>query len=158
MKFLVTLLLTAVATLAFAQTETDRFIEQMRKEYHVLDMNVSGGTVKILAEGVDERLGTLAEKVTNIHFFAASEAPAGMEKDLDRFVERLDKRGFELLTEIRSDGAKLYVYLREQNETIQEIISVGGSDGDYFFAAATGNLSFADLENIRIIAEDLETK
>ena len=157
MKFLFSLLLTAAATLAIAQTtETDKFIEQMRKQYNVMDMNVTGGTIKVFAEQVDERLGDIAERVTNVHFFAASEAPEGMDKDLDRFVKRLDKRGFDLLTQIRSEGTEVFVYLREENNVIQELIAVGHDDNDYFFGAATGNFRFSDLENVRIIAEDLD--
>ena len=137
------------------QTETDKFIDRMRKEYQVYDMNLSGGTIQVFAEQMDERLGVLAEKVTNVHFFAATDAPDDLQSELTRFRKRLGNRDFEPLTEIRSGKSMVYVYLREDNNLIKELIAVGRDDNDYFFAAATGNFDFSDLQHLKIIAEDL---
>ena len=143
----------------FAQNKTvENFYDHYNQLENVTDVKLQGWLLKMAAEFSDEEEATrILQNISFLRVLVMSEGNLVKPQDLKTFIRDLKKDAFENLMQIRNEGARVEILIREDGDTITDVVALINSDEESFILLSLeGRIRFSDLNNLHIDVEGLE--
>lgn len=162
--FLSFILLT-VNQLAQAQTESiDRFVRKYKRSAtgEKVDITVPGWLVRFGTRFIKEEdldgvdIQAIAQKISEIRVVSIEGGSKIPHSDFQNLINDAKSENFEELMNIRSDGDKVHVMMREKKGFIRDLfVMVQDSDGEFVLIDIGGKFT---MEDINRAIQDVNTK
>lgn len=146
------LLLIATATASFGQARSvQQFYDHYKKLETVTDVRLQGWVLELAARFSDEETAErLLKKITQLRVLVMEEGNLVEPEQYRSFIRNVKKERFEELFQIREDGNHVNFLIREDGDTITDVlITVSGEDG-FVLLSLEGALQFSDLNDLEL--------
>lgn len=141
-----------VAALCFGQNSAiQSFYGKYKDLEHVTDIKLQGWVLKLASTFADEEdAERILKKITHLRVLVMENGNLVNASEYQQLIRSVKKDRFEELMKIKEDGANIDFLIREEGETITDVlILVSGEDG-FVLLSLEGALQFKDLHNLEV--------
>ncbi len=122
----------------------------------VTSINLTGSLINFVFTSADPETGELASKISKVRLLLVEEGGIIDSKDYKQFIKSVKKDNFEELIRLKDGGDAVDFHLREDGDTITDIlITVRGEDG-FVLLSLEGLFKFSDLNDFNLDIEGAE--
>lgn len=147
----ITLILAIIATSlpAFSQEGIQNFYKKYMTNEKMTNINLSGWVLQMAGEYADEgKEKEMLQKITKLRVMIMEDANLVTKGDYANLIKDIRKDDFEPLMNIKDGGDKIDLYLRDDGETITNVLVLVNGDDEFVLLSLEGNLKFSDLNDI----------
>ena len=152
MKFKSATLILAIIALSmpsFAQQGIQNFYKKYMTNEKMTNINLSGWVLEMAAKYADEgEEKEMLEKITKLRVMIMEDANLVTKTDYSDLIRDIKKDDFESLMNIKEGGDKIDLYIRDDGETITNVLVLVNGDEEFVLLSLEGNLKFSDLNDI----------
>ena len=141
-----------LTVLCFGQSPAiQSFYGKYKDLENVTDIKLQGWVLKLASTFADEEdAERLLKKITHLRVLVMENGNLVKTSEYQQLIRSVKKDRFEELMKIKEDGANIDFLIREEGETITDVlILVSGEDG-FVLLSLEGALQFKDLHNLEI--------
>lgn len=154
-KFITSVAMLCLTVVCFGQSPAiQSFYSKYKEMENVTDIKLQGWVLKLASTFTDEEdAERILKKITHLRVLIMDEGNLVNATEYQRLIKSVKKDRFEELMKIKEDGANIDFLIREEGETITDVlILVSGEDG-FVLLSLEGALQFKDLHNLEIDVE-----
>jgi len=147
-----------MAVNTFAQNSTlEGFYQKYTQFENVTDVKLQGWLLKLASEYSDEeQANKLLEKITHLRVLVMEEGNLVSPQDYKRLLKNIRSESFETLFEVKEQQQDIALYLREDGDTITDVLVLVNSPDNFVLLSLEGLLKFSDLNDLNIDVEGME--
>jgi len=147
-----------MAVNTFAQNSTlEGFYQKYTQFENVTDVKLQGWLLKLASEYSDEKQANkLLEKITHLRVLVMEEGNLVSPQDYKRLLKNIRSESFETLFEVKEQQQDIALYLREDGDTITDVLVLVNSPDNFVLLSLEGLLKFSDLNDLNIDVEGME--
>jgi len=159
MKSRIILLILATAPLfLFGQTKSIKnFYKKYTNYENASDVTLQGWVLKMASNFADDETAErMLQKITKLRVLTMEEGNLVKQTDYQKLMNDIRKDAFEDLMEIRSGTQQINMLIREDGDTITDIVLFVNDVDNFVLLSLEGALEFSDLQNINIDVDGSE--
>lgn len=144
-----------LSILCFGQNSAiQSFYGKYKDLENVTDIKLQGWVLKLASTFTDEEdAERILKKITHLRVLIMEDGNLVGAAEYQKLIKSVKKDRFEELMKIKEDGSNIDFLIREEGETITDVlILVSGEDG-FVLLSLEGALQFKDLHNLEIDVE-----
>lgn len=141
-----------IPALSMAQNKViKKFYDKYKGYENVTDIKLQGWVLKLAATFSDEEEAEkLLKKITHLRVLVMDEGNLVSKNEYSRLIKDVKQNAFEELIKIKEDDQNIEFMIREEKETITDVLILVNSPEDFILLSLEGNLKFSDLQNLNI--------
>lgn len=133
------------------------FYDKYKNMENVQDVQLQGWLLNLASTFTDEEeAGRLLKKITQLRVLIMEEGNLVNRQEYNALMKDLKKSQFEELIKIKEDGQNIEFMIREQEDTITDVLIVVNGTDDFVMLSLEGKLKFSDLNDLNIEVEGAE--
>lgn len=153
-KLIIAIAIMVIPFLASSQNECiEKFYDKYVGNEKITDISLNGWILSLASEMSDDEGDKILEKITKLRIMIAEENNTISKTEIKQLMKDVRKNKFEDLMTIRDDGNQINFMIRENNNTITNVLVVIRGDDDFILLSLEGNLNFDDLKELKFDVE-----
>ncbi len=142
----------------FAQTKAiEKFYEQYKGMEEVTDLKLRGWVLQLASKFSEEaEAAQLLRKITQLRILTMENGNLVSPQVYRQLVKDLQSDRFEDLFKVQEKGQNIQFLIREQGDTITDVLLLVSGDDHFVLLSLEGALRFSDLQNLQIDVEGSE--
>lgn len=149
MRIIITALVIAFSLPLFSQNGIQNFYRKYMTNEKMTNVNLSGWVLQMAAEYADEgKEKEMLQKITKLRVMIMEDGNLVSKTDYSDLIKDIRKDDFEPFMNIKEGGDKIDLYLRDDGETITNVLVLVNGDDEFVLLSLEGNLKFSDLNDI----------
>ncbi len=146
------IILLAIPFFVMAQSpgSIEEFYYKYRQEENTIEMAIEGWLLKMASqnqESSDDKTN-LFEKIDKVRVLVMEEKNTVDPSDYKQLIRNAEKEAYSSLIEVNTDGEKVDIMMKEDGDTITNVLLVVSGEEEFVMINLTGNLKYEDLENL----------
>ncbi len=144
--------LMALPVIACTQAQSiQRFYDKYKALENVSEVKLQGWLLEVAASFTDEATAeSLLRKISQLRILVMEDGNLITEKEHRRLLRDVKKERFEAIMEIREGGEHIEFLLREDKNTITDVLILVSGDDEFVLLSLEGALRFEDLNDLQI--------
>jgi len=159
MRFQIILFVFALCPLfLFGQSKSvKQFYNKYANYENVSDVTLQGWVLKMASNFADDETAErMLEKITKLRVLTMANGNLVQPADYRKLMREVRSDNFEDLIEIQSGTEKINMLIREDGETITDVVLFVNDADNFLLLSLEGALRFEDLQNINIDVDGSE--
>ncbi len=153
-KLIIAIAIMVIPFLASSQHECiEKFYDKHVGNEKITDISLNGWILSLASEISDDEGDKILEKITKLRIMIAEKNNTISKTEIKQLMKDVRKNKFEDLMTIRDDGNQINFMIRENNNTITNVLVVIRGDDDFILLSLEGNLNFDDLKELKFDVE-----
>ncbi|GJM35763.1 MAG: hypothetical protein DHS20C18_47640 [Saprospiraceae bacterium] len=154
-SIVITTLLLVLPLLSYSQDQNIlQFYEKYQNIEEVTNITLQGWVLKMASEFSDEaEVSQILNKITKLRVLVMEGGNLVSQQECRDLVKKVKQNRFEDLMQIRDGGQVIEFLIREDKETITDVLVLISGDDQFVLLSLEGALKFSDLNNLNIDIE-----
>ena len=149
MRLITTALIITFSLPLFSQNGIQNFYRKYMTNEKMTNVNLSGWVLQMAAEYADEgKEKEMLQKITKLRVMIMEDGNLVNKTDYSDLIKDIRKDDFEPFMNIKEGSDKIDLYLRDDGETITNVLVLVNGDEEFVLLSLEGNLKFSDLNDI----------
>ena len=149
--FLYCLLAFLPATAIAQSSYINHFFKEYKSQAEVTNLNIGSFMLRLVGTfSDDEDAKKVLKKVTHLRMLVMEDDNLVSSDDYTSLIKGIQSDDFEELIQIRDKGQRIDFFLREDGDTITDVLMILRGDDEFLLLSLEGNLRFSDLKNIQL--------
>ncbi len=159
MRFQIILIIFALCPLfLFGQSKSvKKFYNKYANYENVSDVTLQGWVLKMASNFADDKTAErMLEKITKLRVLTMENGNLVNPADYSKLMREVRSDNFEDLIQIRNGTEHINLLIREDGETITDVVLFVNDADNFLLLSLEGALKFSDLQNINIDVDGSE--
>ncbi|MCR9290171.1 MAG: DUF4252 domain-containing protein [Bacteroidetes bacterium] len=154
MRILSAALILFLSFSAFSQEGIQNFYKKYMTNEKMTNVNLSGWVLNMAAQYADEgKEKEMLQKITKLRVMIMEDGNLVTKSDYSSLIKDIKKDDFEPFMNIKEGKEKIDLYLRDDGETITNVLVMVNGEDEFVLLSLEGNLKFSDLNDINFDVE-----
>jgi hypothetical protein len=147
--------LTVFPCLLFSQTKAiNKFYNKYKKLENVTDIKLQGWVLKLASNFADEEEAEqMLKKITHLRVLVMEDGNLVSKQEYRQLKNDVKKNSFEELFKIKEGLTEIEFMIREDKESITDVLVLVNGDDEFVLLSLEGKLKFSDLNNLNLEIE-----
>lgn len=141
-----------LSTSLSAQSEPiHHFYQQYRDNDHATRLNLKGGLLRIASGFTDDKdARRILRKVSHLRLLVVEEDNPVSAEAYTQLIRGIQSDRFEPLIQVREGKQRIEFFMRENGDTITDLLMLLHDEGEFIMLSLEGKLQFSDLNDLQI--------
>lgn len=155
LKSIISIALLCTTVLCFGQSPAiQSFYNKYQNLENVTDIKLKGWVLKLASTFADEENAeNVLKKITQLRVLVMEEGNLVDATEYQKLIRSVKKDRFEELMKIKEDGANIDFLIREDGDTITDVLILISGEEGFVLLSLEGALQFKDLHQLEIDVE-----
>lgn len=129
----------------------NHFYNEYKSQAEVTNLNLGSFMIRLVGTfSEDQDAKKILKKVTHLRMLVMEDDNLVSSNDYTSLIKGIKSDEFEELIQIRDKGQRIDFFLREDGDTITDVLMILRGDDEFILLSLEGNLQFSDLNNIEL--------
>lgn len=149
MRILLAALIISFSYPVFSQQSVQNFYKKYMTSEKMTNINLSGWVLQMAGEYADEgKEKEMLQKITKLRVMVMEDGNLVKKSDYSELIKDVKKDDYEPFMNIKEGNEKIDLYLKDDGETITNVLVLVNGDDEFVLLSLEGNLKFSDLNDI----------
>lgn len=127
------------------------FYQQFKGYDNATRLSLKGVVLRIASGFTDDKdARRLLRKVSHLRLLVIEEDNPVSAEDYTQLLRGIESDSFEQLLQVREGNQRIEFYLRENGDTITDVLMLLRDEGEFILLNLEGKLKFSDLNDLQI--------